>query len=114
MTQTLKLSWTRFAFCFAVIGIVPALLITSNINSRDSWAATAAVCLLFLSLVVFFSLGWARLRKANAAQPILATETDRIRRLLVGPFVPAAVWFASTILAIIALAVASALLGRAA
>jgi hypothetical protein len=113
MTKTLKLSWTRFGFCFAVIGIFPALLIASSINNRD-WTATAVVCLLFFSLVGFFSLGWARLRQANAAQPILVTETDRIRKLLIGPVVPAVIWFTSTVLVIVAFAVASALFGHAA
>ena len=114
MTKTLKLSWTRFGVCFAVIGIFPALLIVSGINDRDSWPATAAVCLLFLSLMGFFSLGWARLRRANAIQPILVTETDRIRQFLIGPVAPAVFWLVGTVLVIIALAVASALYGHAA
>ena len=114
MAMTLELSWTRFGFCFAVIGIFPALMIISNINDRDSWTATTAVCLLFLSLMGFFSLGWARLRRENAAKPILVTESDRILQLLIGPVIPAVAWFAITVLVIIVFAVASALFGRAA
>ena len=114
MTRTLKTSWLRFAFCFAVIGIFPVLLTTLSIKDRDSWTATAAVWLLFLSMAVFFLRGWARLRVENAARPILVTETDRILRLLIGPVVPAVAWFTSTILVIIIFTVTSAVLGRAA
>ena len=114
MTKTLKLSWTRFGFCLAVLGIFPAFLIISDVNSRDSWTASAAVCLLSLSLVGFFSLGWVRLRRANAIQPILATDTDRIRRLLIGPVGLALAWLIGTVLVLGAFAVASAIFWHAA
>jgi hypothetical protein len=107
--MTLKLSWTRFGLCFAVLSIFPALLIISGIKDSDSWPATAAVCLLFLSFFGFFALGWARLRRANATMPIQATEIDRIRQLLIGPIGLAIAWFVGTILLVIALVVASAL-----
>jgi hypothetical protein len=114
MTKTLKLSWLRFSFCIAIFGIFPALLVASNIKAGHVGSSTVAIFLLYVSLVSFFSLGWARLRKANALQPILVTETDRILQLLIGPIVSAGIWFASTILLMIALAVTSALLGYAA
>lgn len=114
MTKTINLSWSRFCFCFAAIGIFPVLLIISGINDKDSWSATAAVCLFFISLMGFFSLGWGRLRRANAIQPISMAETDRILQLLIGPIFPAVAWFVGTIFAIIAFVVASTLYGYAA
>lgn len=114
MSNTLKLSWLRFGFCLGVIGIFPTLLIASNINNRDSWSTTAAVLLLFLSLVSFFSLGWIRLRRENAAKPIPVTEAGWIIKLLIGPVVTAVIWFVSTIIVIIVFVVASMLAGRAA
>lgn len=114
MTKTLNLSWRRFGFGFAVIGIFPALIVVASINNQDSWPANVAICFLFLSLVSFFSLGWARLRRANSAQPILVTDSARILRLLVGPVFPAAAWFSITFLAVVAIVVASAFIGRAA
>ncbi|QIL21071.1 hypothetical protein [Thermomonas sp. HDW16] len=96
------------------MSIFPAFLIISGIKDRDTWPAAVAVCLLFLSLFGFFSLGWARLRRANATQPILATEIDRVRQLLIGPIGPAVAWFVGTFLVIIAFVVASALFWPAA
>lgn len=102
MTNSLRLSWTRFGFSFAIFGILAALLI-------NSWSSAVMVGLFFISAVGFFGRGWARLRKENAVRPILRTETDRARRVLIGPPIAAAIWFAATILGMLGLAVASGL-----
>lgn len=105
----LALRWPRFLFVAAILAIFPVLLVASSISDRNNWPATAAVSIMFLSMVVFLALGWARLRRANASQSIAASDTHQILKHLIGPTVPAVVWFVATIAATLAIALIGAL-----
>lgn len=113
MKKTINPSWTRFVLSIACIGVFPALLIAAGMEDRDSWLSIAATCFLFVSLAGFFSRGWARLRKEHAIKPILPSETDRIRQILIGPVVPAIIWFTVTILVVIVVVIVTVFSGRA-
>ncbi|MGO4223664.1 hypothetical protein AB4Y64_17655 [Lysobacter sp. TAF61] len=114
MDRTLNLSWARFGLGLTIASVFPALLIASKIDDRDSWPDIVAICFLLLSVFVFVARGWARLRKANAAEPLSAWETDRIRQLLIGPVGSRLVWFSFTVITLLLWAVARGVAGRAA
>ncbi|KRD31822.1 MULTISPECIES: hypothetical protein [unclassified Lysobacter] len=106
MPDTVNLSWGRFALAIGVLNGVPLLLALTG-NGLDS--SLMIVWLVAISLSIFFAFGWARLRRENAVSPLSAFDKDRFKRVLIGPPVPAIVWFAATMAVAIGLAVMTAL-----
>ncbi|WP_233264046.1 hypothetical protein [Lysobacter panacisoli] len=92
-----------------MLGGIFAVVIGPSIQNEDSWSLAVVLGSFLVSLFGFFARGWARLRKENAVRPVMRTDAERFRRLLIGPPVAAAIWFAATILVVLGLALASGL-----
>lgn len=105
MHGQMSVSWSRYCLAIGALNCVPLLLAIAN-GGLDS--NLAIVWLVLLSVCAFMGFGWARLQREHAIRPLTIMDMDRARRLLIGPLIPAVVWFALTMVAAIALAIATA------
>jgi hypothetical protein len=108
--KRLNLSWSRFFFMFLGMGAIFILIAALGTIGGGSWEATAAPIILFISVMVFFAFRWRQIRKAVAPEKIAFVDTDQIPRLLIGPVLPAVLWFLLTLVAVTAVAVIPAFL----
>lgn len=97
MARQLKLSWARFVLCILLMSAFPAILFFAIASDGDSWLPIAAMLPFLISLFVFFGFGWARLRRANLASPIPATDIGQVFLSFFGPALPAAIWLGLTL-----------------
>lgn len=104
MQKYINPSWTRFLLVFLLLNAFPTLLVAATISDRDSWPAAFAVVVLQVGLSAFVIVAWTRLRRANEALPIAITDVERIREIVVGPFVPLRTWLRRAAIVLVAIA----------
>jgi hypothetical protein len=114
MQKYLDLSWTRFIAVMLFNCSILALIVVAEGPDKESWFTLSMLCLVFASILVFVTLGFVRLRQANAQEQIAVNDVGRILKHMIGPVVPAALWFLLTALVPIVATIAWALHTRAA
>jgi hypothetical protein len=104
----LKLAWSRFiVICLVAVAF---LLFLASAADDGSLVTLSAPAVVVISLLIFFGRGWARLRNAASMQRLRTSDAAEIRRILIGPMLPAILWFVLTLVVSISVLLASVLL----
>ncbi len=101
-SKDLTLSWSRFFVSAAFISALPILLVYLSISNNRSWLVTIIIFIILISLLSFMAIGWNRLLNANETSPISSVDTGQILEHMIGPALPAFIWFVATIAVIVA------------
>jgi hypothetical protein len=100
-SKTLNFSWSRFFVSSAYISALPIFLAYLSISNNRGWLVPITLFIMLISALSFMATGWKRLRNANEASPISSTDTSQILDLMIGPALPAFIWFVATIAVIV-------------
>jgi hypothetical protein len=107
VNRELNLSWKTFGIVMTVAGLIAVFLVVSEV-AKSGWEASGLEPLmLFASLSMFFAFRFHRLRATLGERSSLSQTQAELRRLLIGPALPALLWFTGTLLAIFGLVIFS-------
>lgn len=103
MSPFINTAWPRFFIVALPIALFAVLLNSTVDATPNGWLIQMALLLVPFSTLVFLGLGWQRLRKAHAEDPILKSELHRMLAALIGNVKVAALWFGLTLVGTFAL-----------
>jgi hypothetical protein len=107
----LRLEWWRFAVV-AFLSLVVIGFVTVAGTQPGNRGISVAMAVFGLSLVAFFAYRWHRLRGDAATGDLTPEEFYRSPRAhILGPLLPLVIWFVTTVVAVIGIAVLSATRG---
>lgn len=112
MSPFINTAWPRFFIVALPIALFAVLLNSTVDATPNGWLIQMALLLVPFSTLVFLGLGWQRLRKAHAEDPILKSELHRMLAALIGNVKVAALWFGLTLVGTFALMLAWVLLRK--
>jgi len=93
-----NLSWWRFSRKVFVLLLVCVAIQFYNRHTAGAFAADIFLGIVGLSTLVFYALGWRRLRAAASVKPIPVGDFPEILRHFVGNPLYAVLWFFFTFL----------------
>ncbi|MEO8002702.1 MAG: hypothetical protein ABI644_12580 [Arenimonas sp.] len=108
MNPELNLSWKRFIAIIVAIWLIVALIVWPAVTKSGWHAPDIAMILFALSISVFFTFRFHRLRATLGERSEMTQTLSELRSMLMGPTLFAYLWFGGTLAVIFSVIIVAA------